>query len=44
MRLKESEKGWGSKDVGRGRRRTFGISKMEAIAGGGVLGLGYLKP
>ena len=34
----------GSKDVDGGRRRTSRISEMEAIAGGGVLGLGSLKP
>jgi len=44
MRLKESEKEWGGKDADGGKRRTSGISEMEAIAGGGVLGLGSLKP
>ena len=44
MRLKESEKECGGKDADGGKRRTIGISEMEAIAGGGVLGLGSLKP
>ena len=34
----------GDKDAYGGKRRTSGISEMEAIAGGGVLGLGSLKP
>jgi len=34
----------GGKDADGGKRRTSGISEMEAIAGGRVLGLGSLKP
>ena len=34
----------GSKDVGRGRRHTSGISEKDAIARRAVLGLGSLKP
>ena len=34
----------GGKDADGGKRRTSGISEMEAIAGGGVLGLGSLQP
>ena len=41
---KESKKWGGGKDADRGKRRTSGISEMEAIAGGGVLGLVSLKP
>ena len=45
MRLRGSEKEWGGgKDADGGKRRISGISEMEAIAGGGVLGLGSLKP
>jgi len=34
----------GGKDADGGKRHTYGILEMEAIAGGGVLGLGSLKP
>ena len=45
MRLKGSEKEWGGgKHADGGKRRTSGISEMEAIAGGRVIGLGSLKP